>query len=352
MVGVISMFVSDAATIAMTIPIGMSVVRHTWTMARGAGAGNDEFRGVHHAGHVLRLGRRRHRDDHGRAAQRHRGVAARADHRTAARVLRVDAAPACRCSWPARRVLWPPVDARAAGDPRDARAAKHSCAPSARSSGPMRPNERRVLLVFAVMVTLFTLPTLAGLALGGGASGDVGGCNRALPVWVVPPAVMFLLFTIRSTGADRWRSADMEGCRAARAVEHDVPRRRRGGDDRRAHRVRLRRSGGRHGQGLGIGATALPYIAAAVVRHHDELHLGHAPRSTAPSSFRRPSQIGFNPASMAILIAQRRRRPDLPVGRRHGGDGVCRRRHRDGPDDPHRYRRDRVVHRSSSRPST
>ena len=31
-VGVISMFVSDAATIAMTIPIGMSVVRHarTW----------------------------------------------------------------------------------------------------------------------------------------------------------------------------------------------------------------------------------------------------------------------------------------------------------------------------------
>ena len=34
----ISMFVSDAATVAMTVPIGMSVVRHTWTMSGSARA--------------------------------------------------------------------------------------------------------------------------------------------------------------------------------------------------------------------------------------------------------------------------------------------------------------------------
>ena len=42
-VGVISMFVSDAATIAMTIPIGMSLVRHTWTMAGARPAENTNF---------------------------------------------------------------------------------------------------------------------------------------------------------------------------------------------------------------------------------------------------------------------------------------------------------------------
>jgi sodium-dependent dicarboxylate transporter 2/3/5 len=41
-VGVISMFVSDAATVAMTIPIGMSLVSHAKVLV-GAGAGKTNF---------------------------------------------------------------------------------------------------------------------------------------------------------------------------------------------------------------------------------------------------------------------------------------------------------------------
>src|SRR5262245_38574963 len=43
MVGALSMFVSDAATVAMTIPIGMSVVRHAWTMSGTAPAERSNF---------------------------------------------------------------------------------------------------------------------------------------------------------------------------------------------------------------------------------------------------------------------------------------------------------------------
>src|SRR5436190_23692104 len=63
--------------------------------------------------------------------------------------------------------------------------------------GQIRPNQRRVLFVFVMMVVLFTLPAFAGLALGDRHATTVW-LNRALNVWVVPPAVMFLLFTIRS----------------------------------------------------------------------------------------------------------------------------------------------------------
>ena len=42
-VGVISMFISDAATIAMTIPIGMSIVHHTWAVTGATPGGKTSF---------------------------------------------------------------------------------------------------------------------------------------------------------------------------------------------------------------------------------------------------------------------------------------------------------------------
>ena len=55
------------------------------------------------------------------------------------------------------------------------------------------------MFVFAMMVMLFMLPTVAALDVRRRASRWPSGCSRALPVWVVPPAMMFLLFTIRSS---------------------------------------------------------------------------------------------------------------------------------------------------------
>ena len=67
--------------------------------------------------------------------------------------------------------------------------------------GPLRPNERRVLFVFAVMVLLFIAADARRPCPLAASIRPRRAVNRALPIWVVPPAVMFLLFTIRSDGA-------------------------------------------------------------------------------------------------------------------------------------------------------
>ena len=88
--GLISMFVSDTATIAMMIPIGMSLVRHIRTLAGSARDAKTNFGAFMTLAHVLRGARRRHRDDGRHAAQRDRGVAARGVHRPVARLVRLD----------------------------------------------------------------------------------------------------------------------------------------------------------------------------------------------------------------------------------------------------------------------
>ena len=61
------------------------------------------------------------------------------------------------------------------------------------------------------MVVLFALPTFVALAFGDGHPLSVE-TARALPIWVVPIAVVFLLFTIRAAGQGSglltWKDAE------------------------------------------------------------------------------------------------------------------------------------------------
>jgi di/tricarboxylate transporter len=153
------------------------------------------------------------------------------------------------------------------------------------------------------MVLLFTLPTLAALTLGDGHPAT-GGIERALPVWVVPPAVMFLLFTIRSSSEPgaallTWKDGERHSpwsvmilVAAAVAMTDALTR---------FGFVEL--MGGAIGS-LGIGATALPYLVSGLVAFTTNLISGTAAATLFCSVFiPAASEIGFNPASMAVLIA-------------------------------------------------
>ena len=61
--------------------------------------------------------------------------------------------------------------------------------------GPMSRAEINVLIAFAVMVVLFTLPSLAGLALGD-AHPVAGRLRAALPIWIVPVVVLLVLYLL------------------------------------------------------------------------------------------------------------------------------------------------------------
>jgi solute carrier family 13 (sodium-dependent dicarboxylate transporter), member 2/3/5 len=165
--------------------------------------------------------------------------------------------------------------------------------------GATRPNERRVMLVFLTMVTLFTLPTVVGLLLG--SSHDVARwLTRALPVWVVPIAIMFLLFTLQSTEDDgaliTWRDAELHGPWNTMFLVGGAV----------AMTDALTKFGfaelvGGGVAGLGLGSTALPYLAASIVAVATNFISGTALYCSIfiPAAV----QIGLNPASMAILIA-------------------------------------------------
>ena len=299
-VGLISMFVSDAATIAMTIPIGMSLVRHTRTMAgtsRTAAGEKTDFAAF------VTLGTFYASVAGGTATIMgvpHNAISVALLEQFTGRQLGffewmkvgVPVFLALLLSFYA--ILWllvrPEIREVPSGEAflRGERA----------KLGPMRANERRVLLVFLAMVALFTLPTLAGLALGEGHPA-ARWIARALPVWVVPPAVMFLLFTIRSSQQDgallSWRDAEQHGPWSSMFLVGGAV----------AMTDALTQFGfaelvGGAVKNLGIGATMLPYVAASVVGLSTNFISGTALYCSIfiPAA----SQIGFNPASMAILI--------------------------------------------------
>jgi sodium-dependent dicarboxylate transporter 2/3/5 len=164
--------------------------------------------------------------------------------------------------------------------------------------GPLRANERRVLFVFAMMVLLFTLPTLAGLVLGD-RQPVAAWISRALPIWVVPPAVMFLLYTIRSAdesgGLLTWKDTERHAPWGTMFLVGGAVAM----TDALAEFGFVELVGGLV-KGLGIGPTLLPYVAATVVGLATNFISGTALYCSIfiPAA----AQIGFNPASMAILI--------------------------------------------------
>ncbi|MSO82958.1 MAG: hypothetical protein EXQ53_06645 [Acidobacteria bacterium] len=302
MVGILSMFVSDAATVAMMIPIGMSVVRHVRTMS---GAPLDAKTNL---GTFITLGTLYAAVAGGTATMMgvpHNAIAVSMLERFTGRQLgffewTIVGVPVFLALLVAfYGVLWmlarPEILELPSGEAflRAERA----------KLGPLRPNERRVLFVFTAMVILFTLPTFASLAFGGGHP-ITESINRALSIWVVPPAVMFLLFTIRSASepgaalltlkdAERQSPWNVMILVAAAVAMTDA----------------LTEFGfvelmGGAVKGLGIGPTALPYLAAGLVSVTTNLISGTAAATLYCSIFiPAAAQIGFNPASIAVLIA-------------------------------------------------
>jgi len=308
--GVISMFVSDAATVAMTIPIGMSLVRH--------------IAGIRDSGFGIRAGESRTPNPESRnfaafitlgtfyasVAGGMATIMGVPHNAIAMSVLQqVAGAPINFFRWMKAGVplfittlvgfylvLWwfVPPETRSipeAGEFLRAERAK---------LGPMTPNERRVLSVFAAMVVMFTLPTLVALALGDRHPAAVV-VNRALNIWVVPPAVMFLLFTFPSADAAdgalvTWKDAAQHApwnsmFLVGGAVAMTDALTQFGFVEVMGHAIKA----------LGVGPVSLPFIAASVVGITTNFISATALYCSVfiPAAV----QIGFNPASMAMLVA-------------------------------------------------
>ncbi len=308
-VGLISVFVSDAATIAMTIPIGMSLVRHVRAMAGpstslGAGAPGEKS----NFATFMTLGTFYAAIAGGTATIMgvpHNAIAVAALGRLTGRQLGffewmhvgVPVFVALLVTFYA--TLW----ALARPEFRDVPSGEAFLRAERAKLGPMRSNERRVLFVFAAMVILFTLPAIAALAFGAQHAATQW-VNRALSVWVVPPAVLFLLFAIRSaddsgTGLLSWKDAEQHSPWSAMLLVTGAVAM----TDGLAQFGFVEFMGGVV-KSLGIGPLVLPYLAAGIVAVTTNFVSGTAAAALYCSVFiPAAAQIGYNPASIAILIA-------------------------------------------------
>ena len=174
--------------------------------------------------------------------------------------------------------------------------------------GPLSSGERSTLFVFVMMVTLFVLPALLGLTLGAG-SPVTAWARRGLNLYVVPPIVLLLLF---STPVN-WRQGQFVlGWREAVAhTPWDIM-------------ILVTSAAGVVGAlvefgfvdlaggavaGLGLGSVSLAFVASFVVAFSTNLISGVAATSFFGSIFiPAAEQVGLNPATMAILI------PNAAVG--------------------------------------
>ena len=302
MVGILSMFVSDAAAVAMTIPIGMSIVRHVRSLT---GAAADRRSNL---GAFVTLGTLYGAVAGGTATMMglpHNAIAVSMLERLTGRQLgffewMLPGLPVFLALlvtfYATLRVMAPP-------EIRDLPSGEAFLRAERDKLGPLRSDERRVLVVFAAMVLLFTLPTLGDLVFGDQHAATAA-IDRALPIWVVPPAVMFLLFTIRSASHAggtllTWKDAERHSpwnvmILVAAAVAMT---------DALTQFGFVELMGGAVGS-LGVGPTGLPYLAAALVAVSTNLISGTAATTLYSSIFiPAAAAIGFNPASMAVLIA-------------------------------------------------
>lgn len=301
--GIISMFVSDAATIAMMIPIGMSVVRHIRTIADAGSEKRTNF------GAFMTLA------TFYAAVAGGTGTIVGIPHNaiTVSLLERFTGRSLGWFEWMTAGVpvflglliafyilLWivvPPEIRQVPSGEAFLRAERAKL-------GPMRSNEWRVLFVFAMMVLLFTLPTIVGLAFGNGHR-VAEAVDRALPIWVVPPAVMLLLFTIPAAETPggvtllSWKEAEQQSpwnvmILVLGAVAMTEALSQFGFVEFMGGMVRE----------LGLGRISLPYVAAMLAAVTTNLISGTAAAALYCSIFI-PAAVntGFNPASMAILIA-------------------------------------------------
>jgi solute carrier family 13 (sodium-dependent dicarboxylate transporter), member 2/3/5 len=301
-VGIVSMFVSDASTVAMMMPIGMSLSRHVRAMAGAPPDAKTNF------GTFLTLATLYAAFAGGAATIMgvpHNAIAVSLLGQLTGRSLgffewMTLGVPVFLSLLAAFYVtLWvltPPEILDLPSGETFLRAEQAKL-------GPMRPNERRVRFVFAMMVLLFVLPTLVDLAFG--ARHPVAlWMTRAVPFWVVPPAAMFLLFTIRSSDDSRvgllsWTDAEQHAPWNAMLLVAGAV-----GMTDALTQFGFVEFMGSVVENLRVGPTVLPYFVAALTAVTTNFISGTAAAALYCNIFIPAAvQIGYNPASIAILIA-------------------------------------------------
>lgn len=300
--GLTSMFVSDTAVIAMLMPIGMSLVRHIQKPAPAEGARSNlaafmtlaTFYAAVAGGTATMVG------------IPHNAIAVSLLEELTGRALGwfdwmlVGVPVFLSLLVTFYVVLWLTVTPEVTDVPTGEAFLRAERA----RLGPVTVNERRVLYVFAVMVLLFILPTLASLALGDQHPATAV-VNRALPIWVVPPALMLLLFTIPAAGRAgddtllTWKDAEKHTPWNAMILVLGAVAM----TDALTKFGFVDFMGGIVGS-VGLSKTGLPYVAAMIAAVSTNFISGTAAAALYASIFIPASvQLGYNPASMAILIA-------------------------------------------------
>ena len=298
--GLLSMFVSDTATIAMMIPIGMALARHIRTLMGTADHTRTNF------GAFMTLATFYASLAGGTATMvgiPHNAIAVSLLEEFTGRTLgwfdwMVVGVPVfvtlLLCFYILLWLMVRPEITHVTGGEEFLRMERARL-------GTMTANERRVLLVFATMVLLFVLPTVVALALGE-ANRLTTTVERALPIWVVPPVLMFLLFTMPATDGGTildWKDAE-------RRVPWDVMILVLGAV---AMTEALAKFGfvefmGDVVGGLGLNRITLPLAAAALAAVTTNFISGTAAAALYCSIFIPAAvETGYNPASVAILIA-------------------------------------------------
>ena len=168
--------------------------------------------------------------------------------------------------------------------------------------GPMSSGERATLFVFSVMVFLFILPSLISLALGS-QHALTAWSNSALNLNVVPPLVLLLLFITpvdwrKNRFVLEWKEAVVHSpwdimllTTAAAAVVNVLVE------------FKYMELAGKALSQFGVGTVSLPVVAAVTTGVATNLISGVAATAFFGGIFiPAADQIGFNPASMAMLI--------------------------------------------------
>ena len=296
---VVSMFVSDAASVAMMIPIGMSVVSY---LRQGDGTG-EAARGL--AG-FFALGALLASQAGGLAT-----IAGLPHNALAVATLETHTGRSLGwfewmkvglpmsllvlvCFYSLLRAFLRPGSVPISGGVGYLEA-------QVKGLGRMSRAEKSVLGAFLGMLALFTFPAFLKLALGA-SHPTVRAVDTSLPIWVVPPLILITLFLLpsnrRGEATLTWRDVAEKApwnilllCTGAVAMTDALAE--FGMMDFIKAQLGL----------LGLGPVTLPYAAALIVGVATNFVSGLAATSLFCNVFIPMAQTsGFNPASMAMLV--------------------------------------------------
>jgi len=303
--GIISMFVTDAGVVAMMLPIGMSLISYI----RSVGGTEKIPAGRSNLGNFIAIGTLYASIAGGMAT-----IMGSPPNIVAASLLeRLTGETISFFRWMAigvpiflanliafffvLRFLFPPELKEIPGG-------QEFLHQEARKLGRLNTGEKNVICVFVVMVTLFVAPSVAPFVLG--AQHPVTQWfQRGLSIWTVPPIVMFLLFALPSDVQSKkwtltWKDAVEQTPWNAIMLCNGA--------------VAMTQALGQFGfvdfmkdalTGFGLTAVSLPFITGFSVVFMTEIASGVAVAALTGNIFiPAAAQVGYNPVSLTILLAQ------------------------------------------------